>query len=145
MRIIFDSCGVKHLMRTHQIVFLLYLFLLGIFFIPYHHIYSKESMAKKSIQEFTLKDLVKYALVHSSRSRNSAHRFKINHFKVRNAVSQFLPSLDLKTDWGYTKNSMIPQDKPVTNGLTLSLSETLYNNGANITAYRIAKQENSRS
>ena len=145
MRIIFGFCKVKHLMKTHQIVFLLYPFLLVIIIMPYYHIFAKASLLKKPIQKFALKDLVKHALVHSPMSKNSTHRLRINHFKVKNAVSQFFPSLDLKSDLGYRENNMILQDTPLTTGLTLSLSETLYNNGANITAYNIAKQENSRS
>ncbi len=126
-------------MKTHQATFLLHL-LLGIMIVSYG-VSAKESQLRK----FQLRDLIKHALVHSPMSKNSTHRLRINHFKVKNAVSQFFPSLDLKTDWGYTKNSMMPQDTPLTTGLTLSLSETLYNNGANMTAYHIARQENSRS
>ena len=126
-------------------IFLIYL-LMGILIAPYRYMSAKVSISKNpTVQELTLKDLIKHALVHSPQSKNSTHRLRINHFKVKNAVSQFFPSLDLKTDWGYRKNSMMPQDTPVTNGLTLSLSETLYNNGANMTAYHIARQENSRS
>ena len=107
---------------------------------PHHYVRTKESR-----MQLQLKDLIKHALIHSAISKNSTHRLRINHFKVRNAVSQFFPSLDLKTDLGYRKDGITPPDNPLTTGLTLSLSETLYNNGANITAYHIAKQENSRS
>ena len=141
-------------MKIYQATFLLHL-LLGIIVMPYS-ICAKESQLEESqleesqleesrLGESQLKDLVEYALVHSPQSKNSTHRLRINHFKVKNAVSQFFPSLDLKTDLGYRKDSMILQDTPLTTGLTLSLSETLYNNGVNVTAYHIAKQENSRS
>ena len=132
-------------MKIYQSTFLLYLLLLGIVVMP-QSICAKESMSEHpTFREFTLKDLIRYALVHSAMSKNATYRLRINHFKVKNAVSQFFPSLDLKTDLGYRKDSMMLQDTPLTTGLTLSLSETLYNNGVNVTAYHIAKQENSRS
>ena len=131
-------------MKTHQVAFLLHV-LLGIMIVSYS-IPAKESQLRESqLKEFQLKDLIKHALMHSSMSKNSTQRLRINHFKVRNAISQFFPSLDIKTDLGYRKDGMTPPDTPLTTGLTLSLSETLYNNGENITAYHIAQQENSRS
>lgn len=125
------SCITMH---VHQIYFLLYT-LVFIVMVPY----------TTHTKEFTLKNLVEHALVHSAQSKNATNRLRVSHFKVKNALSQFLPSLDITTDLGYRRNSMIPQDTYTAAGLTLSLSETLYNNGANITSYHIAKQENSKS
>ena len=118
-------------MHIYQNLF--YIFLLAM--VPY----------KAYTKEFTLKNLVEYALIHSPQSKNATDRLRISHFKVKNSIAQFLPSLDLTTDFGYIRNGNVLQDTPTAASLTLSLSETLYNNGANITSYYIAKQENSKS
>ncbi len=101
-----------------------------------HQVYAKE---------FVLKDLIKYGLMHSPQIINASNRLKINHFRLQNAFANFLPSLDISTDLGYRKNQIMPEDSPIFAGLNLTLSETLYNNGAYLTNYRIAQQENSRS
>lgn len=98
-----------------------------------------------SAKNFTLKNLVEYGLMHSFKTKNAKSNLEIQQLQVKNAFSQFLPSLDLTTDFGYNRNILTPASRPVAGMMTLTLTEIIYNNGINLTSYSIAKQEVRRS
>jgi len=90
---------------------------------------------------FTLENSIAYAIKHSPTLDQAHQSLRINTLKTKNRIAAFLPSLDYLSS---THQKSHQDDRTTINGtsssINLTLSETLYNNGQNIIAYKRAKQ-----
>lgn len=89
-------------------------------------------------QRITFSDAISYALEHSPTMDSARREAYISELDSKNAFSQFLPSLDLDTSHGIQKSSPATRSSPWASDFSLTLSETLFDNGQTITKYHIA-------
>lgn len=102
-----------------------------IFFITFC-IWGELSFAKG----LDLQDLIQYALTHSPSYQSETLNVEASTLKKQNAVSLFLPELNLSTTQGLLDTTPSSNNDSWNNSLNLTLSETLYNNGQNILNYQ---------
>lgn len=87
----------------------------------------------------TLKDAATYALQHSPQLDSSQRQALIAEDERLNARAAFLPSLDLTSSHGLARSyPSSSKHEPWSSSFSLSLSETLYDNGESITKHRIS-------
>ena len=108
-----------------------------VFFLLFGQIFLAPDACAKS---FDLKGLVQYALQHSAAIKSSHNNLLISQLKNKNALYSFFPSLELDSVQGY-QSELGPWKK----NLTLSLSQSLYNNGYNLIEYSKAKKLRARN
>lgn len=87
----------------------------------------------------TLRQAATYAIAHSPTFNSAQREALISSLERKSAGAAFLPSLDLTTNIGMARTYPSTSNSPWTSGLSLDLTETLYDNGQNITRYRTAK------
>ncbi|OFZ15736.1 MAG: hypothetical protein A2Z20_05225 [Bdellovibrionales bacterium RBG_16_40_8] len=93
----------------------------------------------------TLKQAIEYAIQHSHTLNSASHEVFIADFEKENAKSRFLPSLDLTAKHGIEDSSPSTRVTPWASELSLGLTETLYDNGNNITQYQISKLKKAQT
>lgn len=86
-----------------------------------------------------LKALIEFGLEYSPSIKISKNNIRINELLLRNSSANFLPSLDASTQQGYKNGGPITKSNPWAGELSLTLNETLYDNGTNLIEYEIAK------
>ena len=92
-----------------------------------------------ALQPMGLEDAIRYAVEHSPRLNTFARERTIGRYTRQNVLAAFLPSLDLTTTHGIRRDSPLTTANPWASDFALDLTETLYDNGQNITQYRIAR------
>ncbi len=83
-------------------------------------------------QTLTLRELKTLAVQHSLKLKAAEHQSQIARWRHENTLPPLLPSLDLKTLHGVGDKSLgqeMPSESPWISQFSLSLSETLYDNG----------------
>lgn len=95
-----------------------------------------------------LKQAIDYALEHSPTLNSSVREKSIREMEKENSIASFLPSLDLSATHGFRKTTPISGSMPshLWGGeATVSLTETLYDNGSSLTKFRISKLNSERA
>jgi outer membrane protein TolC len=93
----------------------------------------------------TLAEAVRYAAEHSPQLDTARRSAAIASSQYTSSWARFLPSLDLKSSTGINRQKqygLYTSDNPWTSDLNVALTETLYDNGATITQFRIADLTN---
>lgn len=99
----------------------------------------------KAETSLSLKELVQFGLKNSPQLMEKQSLTTIQQLRVQNSWSQFWPSIDLSTSYGYSDSDPSLSDDKTNEQLTLSLSESLYNNGLNYLNYKKSKWEGEKS
>lgn len=82
---------------------------------------------------------VLFAVEHSPALNSFARETTISEYTRKNVLSAFFPSLDLNTTHGIRRDKPQTTTNPWTSDFNLELTENLYDNGRNITQYRISR------
>jgi outer membrane protein TolC len=90
-------------------------------------------------QKLTLEQAVIFAVERSPRLNSILRETTISRYERKNVLAAFLPSLDLNINHGWRGSSPRSFDNPWTSDFSLDLTENLYDNGRNITQYRISR------
>jgi outer membrane protein TolC len=89
--------------------------------------------------KLNLEQTVLYAVEHSPSLNSIARQATVSRYERKNTFAAFLPSLDLTANHGIRRDQPLTNTNPWTSDFSLDLTETLYDNGKNITQYKIAK------
>jgi outer membrane protein len=96
---------------------------------------------------FDLHDSAIYAINHSPTLDSSERNLIISDLNRKNAAAVMLPSLDLTSSHGLQRNyPQVDPNEPYASSLSLSLTETLYDNGEALNKHRsaVVQEEASR-
>ncbi len=95
--------------------------------------------------ELGLREIVEFGLKNAPQFQKTRNDLTVSGLNLEVASSKFLPSLDLTTVQGYQDGDPTTKTNPWAGDLTLSLTETLYDNGTNYVGHSIAKLENRKA
>lgn len=99
-------------------------------------LFSQNLMASSSSPALDLRATIQYAFEHSQTFATQHRELTISRLETRSAFARLLPSLDLSASVGRQQTEPATQTSPYTSGLTLTLTENLYDNGASLTGLR---------
>lgn len=92
-------------------------------------------------EQLNLADTLRYASKNSPAWIAAESAVSIAEMNRSNALAGFFPTLDFTSSHGLTGSSPSTRSTPWTSSIGLTLAETLYDNGATWTRYRIAKAD----
>ncbi|MGZ3692694.1 MAG: TolC family protein [Bdellovibrionota bacterium] len=95
--------------------------------------------------KLNLEQTVLFAVERSPRLNTILRQTTISRYQRKNVFAAFLPTLDLNTTHGIRGNSPRTSDNPWTSDFSLDLTENLYNNGLNISQYRISRLKENQA
>ena len=99
-------------------------------------------MNANAARSLSFRDALEYGLRHSP-DLNSADRERVvAELERKNALAKFFPTIDLSTSHGAKKSSPASKSSALYGDVSANLKETLYDNGANFTGYKIASFKN---
>lgn len=90
-------------------------------------------------KKLSLEEAVRFAVAHSPKLNTFQRQANITEFTRKNVMAAFLPSLDLSTTHGIKRDHPLTIANPWQSEFNLDLTENLYDNGQNITQYRLAR------
>lgn len=96
-------------------------------------------------ESLQFKQALEYALQHSPELDSASRELNASELERKSGISRFLPSLDLAATHGLEDERPSFGDSPWESDLTLSLTETLWDNGVSLTRYRIARVGNEQA
>jgi outer membrane protein TolC len=101
--------------------------------------------AGAATQSLNLEQAIQYAITHSPTLDSAKRDANINDLEKESSFSRFLPTLDFSTTDGLQKTSPTTQTTSAASSVDLKLSENIYDNGQNLTRYKISKLRNEQS
>lgn len=92
-----------------------------------------------------LRGAIQHAMEHSPTLNTAKKELEIAKLNKENATARFLPSLDLTSSHGLQDDALNPAANKWASSFDLSITETLYDNGQNVTNYQITKLKHKKA